>query len=98
MPMSQPQSTENELEEQTDGALRTARRQYLQAAVIAQKAHDRLDLEEVGDRTRDGVWNKSRGMAAQAHQTAKQIKRELDRRDAEYKSRREVKEAATNRF
>ena len=96
--MSQPQSTENELEEQTDGALRTARRQYLQAAILTQKAHDRLELEQVGDRTIDGVWNKSKGVIADGHHTAKDIKDELDRRDADYKPRSEIKQAARKRF
>lgn len=81
---------ENELSEQTDGALRVARRQMIQSAVLAKKAEDRLNLQEHGDFTRQGVGNKVTANVASGFQAAEDIADELDRRGADYKSRAEV--------
>lgn len=82
---------ENEIAHATNGALRVARRQMLQSAALAKKAEERLDLDETGDRTREGVWHNVTTNVAAGHQAAEKMERELDSRDADYKSRSEVK-------
>jgi len=78
---------ENELTHATDGALRVARRQSLQARDLMVKLSDRLEVHEHGDMTREGVYHKSQAAAAQSDQLADLIERELDSRGADYTPR-----------
>jgi hypothetical protein len=91
---------DNELEEQTSGALRVARRQYLQAYILSRKADNRIEMQEYGDEARDGrsVFQLSRSAIAASEQTAKLIKNELNRRDEDYQSRQEIIKKARERF
>ena len=79
-----------EIEHATDGALRVSRRQMYRAFKEARKAHERLELEENGDFTTQGVeWNVSTSFTA-AMDSIKLIEKELDARDAHYKPRNKI--------
>jgi len=80
----------HELTHATDGALRVARRQSLQARDLMCKVSDRLEVLEHGDKTEEGVYHKSQGAAAQTDQLAEIIERELDERGADYTPRSEL--------
>ncbi len=81
----------NEIAHATDGALRVARRQLIMAGELGQRAHDRLELDEYGDETREGVFHTVMSCTATGFQSATKIERELDERGAEYKPRSEVR-------
>jgi hypothetical protein len=87
-----------ELKSQTSGSLRIARRQQIQSGVLAKKSHNRLELEENGDKTIDGVYNRSASSFASAFQTARMIEKELDRRGEEYEPEYKVRKKFRNRI
>lgn len=80
----------DEIDHATDGALRVSRRQLLRAFEESRKANDRLELDEHGDPTREGVDWKVSSVSACAMQAVEQIEKELDDRDADYRPRRDV--------
>jgi len=80
-----------ELEGQSNGALRVARRKALYSLKNAMEIHDRLDLEENGEyHTENTIANHQGSIGACSDMMAKDIAKELDRRGADYKSRSEV--------
>lgn len=80
-----------ELEECSDGALRVARRKALYSLQNAKEIYGRLDLEENADYSeQNSVGNLQGSIGASSDELAKNIKRELESRNAEYKSRSEV--------
>jgi len=81
---------ENEIAHATDGALRVARRQYIQASLLAKKAHSRLELDEHGDESREGLYHNSISTVASGRLAVERIERELDHREADYCPRSEV--------
>ena len=80
-----------ELKDQTDGALRVARRKALYSLKNAIEIRERLDLEEHGEYNRPNtIGNHQGSIAACSDMMAKDIADELDRRGADYKTRGEV--------
>ena len=75
-----------EIEDATDGALRVARRNMIKVHVLSRKTNDRLDLEENGDKTCEGVWHHVASSEATGHEAVRLIEKELDARGAEYRS------------
>ena len=80
-----------ELEGQSNGALRVARRKALYSLKNAMEIYDRLDLDENGEyHTENTIANHQGSIGACSDMMAKDIANELDRRGADYKSRSEV--------
>jgi len=88
---SDGEPVDSELCEQSDGALRVARRNALYSLENAMDIHDRLKLGEHGEYDyENSAGNLQGSIAASADMIASNIARELDRRNAEYKPRHEV--------
>jgi len=82
---------EQELESASDGALRVARRKALYSLKNIKDIYGRLDLDENARYGfENSVGNLQNTSAYGADELAKSIKKELDRRNAHYKSRQEV--------
>lgn len=80
-----------ELSNLTDGALRVSRRKALYSLQNAMDIHERLCLGETGKYDEENTAGNLQGsIAASSDMLAMNIRRELDRRDAEYRDRSEI--------
>ena len=93
--MSQQVSINVELKDATDGALRVSRRKVLYALEKMIQVHERLDFDDddvkkIGRDTSFASMNRNVIMDLDA--IASTMESELNRREAEYRSREEVME------
>lgn len=89
--MTNTESVDPELSEETDGALRVARRKALYSLQNMFEMSNRLSLNENGDLTRENSSENLRmGIAAQSDMLAENIEAELDRRGADYDDRSDI--------
>ena len=82
-----------ELKDATDGALRVSRRKVLYALEKMIGVHERLDFNDFGKIERDtSLASMHRNVIMDLDAIASTMESELNRREAEYRSREEVME------